>query len=88
MSKILINLIIMIVLFIISFLIMGKGLTSFIIDSAITGLSSFANILSNPTGENSLNNAMNFIFNIIKSIGLILLYYIVASILRKLILKN
>jgi hypothetical protein len=86
--KFIINIIIMLLLLAISFFIFGTGFTTFLLDSTIQGLLSFAQIFSNATAENSIEKATNFLFNLIKTIGMILLYYFLANLIRKLIVKE
>ena len=86
--KIILNLIIMIILLGISFFLFGSGFTTFLLNSSTQALSSFANIFSNATSDDAINHVINFILNLVKTIGLILAYYFVASLIRRVIMKE
>lgn len=87
--KIILKIIIMIILFGLSFLLFGQGFTTYIINAGIGSLSSFANLFTNATsGETTIQSALNFVFGLVQLIGLILVYYLISHFITKLIARD
>ncbi len=87
--KIIIRLIIMALLFCLSFLVLGAGAFTFMLNLFINGLSGFLSLLSSTiSGQPDLSGTVTFIINLGLGIGILLLYYLIAHFMSKIFIRD
>lgn len=79
----------MALLFCLSFLVLGAGAFTFMLNLFINGLSGFLSLLSSTiSGQPDLSGTVTFIINLGLGIGILLLYYLIAHFMSKIFIRD
>jgi hypothetical protein len=87
--RLILSLAIILILFAIEYVLLGAGISFFLIGSAMQTISSFTQIGQGAlTGTTGTESAVSFIINLVITIAILLVYFFIASFISKLILKE
>lgn len=73
----------------VSFLLLGSGAASFLINLGMNIINSFNLIMSSTlSGSPDISMVVQFIKNLVLGLGLLLVYYIVSAIISKILVRD
>lgn len=82
MSKLIAKIVVMLILFGISIMFFGQGFTTYLLNTGLGTISIFTNLLGGATtGDTAPTSVIDFVFSLVQTIGIILLYFLIAHII-------
>ncbi len=82
MKKFIAKIVVMLMLFGISIMFFGQGFTTYLVNTGLGTVTVFSSLFGNAIiGETAPSSAIDFVFSLVQTIGIILLYFLVAYII-------
>jgi hypothetical protein len=89
MNKFVTKIIVMIILFGVSFIFFGQGFATYLLNTGLGTISIFTGLLGGATtGETAPTTVIDFLFSLVQTIGIILVYYFIAHMINAIFIRK